>query len=40
MHLVGCPRNFSQMEAEILADDVRQHYHIQLENKPQKNRKW
>jgi len=39
MYLVGCPRNFSQIEAERLADDVRQHCHIQLKNKPQINRK-
>jgi len=39
MYLDGCPRNFSQIEAEILADYVRQHCDIQLENKPQINRK-
>jgi len=30
--------NFSQMETERLADDVRQHCHIQFENKSQINR--
>ena len=30
--------NISQMEAERLADDVRQHCHIQFENKSQINR--
>ena len=39
MYFVECPGNLSQMEAEILADDVRQHCQIQLENKPQINRK-
>jgi hypothetical protein len=31
--------HFFQMEAEILADDVSQYCHIQLENRPQINRK-